>query len=219
LINIIVVLISSNRGLCGAFNTNIGKKAIRLVEEKYLEQANENNVKFFCFGKKSKDFIKKTKYPIIETNTDILNDLTYQNITDIANQLMLLFETEEFDKIELVYNSFKIASQSNLIDETYLPFTIEKEKSEFPTDYIFEPDLSHIKEVIIPDYLKTKLFSVFLDSIAAEHGARMTAMHQATDNATELVKELTLQYNKARQAAITTEILEITSGAEALNAG
>lgn len=212
--NTLIVLITSNKGLCGAFNTNICKKAVSVAEEKFNQDF--NYIKFYCIGKKGHDFINKVGYEVLEYNDSIFDDLSYENISNLAAELMKLFEKEEFDRVEIVYNSFKVASLSSQSSETFLPLEIKEEKPEFPTEYIFEPDLLQIKENIIPDYLKTKLFSIFLDSVAAEHGARMTAMHQATDNASELIKELTLEYNKARQAAITKEILEITSGAEAL---
>lgn len=213
---LLVVLITSNRGLCGGFNTNICKKSIKFIEEKYSQLADDNKIDFFCFGKKAADFIKKTKYPIIGNDNHIFDNVTYENISLKATDFMQMFSEFKYDRIEIVYNSFKVASQSNLIEETYLPYQLHIPDTEFPTEYIFEPNIEHILNIIIPDYLKTKLFSIFLDSIAAEHGARMTAMHQATDNASELIKELTLAYNKARQATITKEILEITSGAEAL---
>lgn len=213
---VLVILIAANRGLCGGFNANIGKKAVSFVNETYPELIKDENLDFFCYGKKAKDFIKKAGFNIIGNDTGIFDNLNYENISKIATSLMEDFKVEKYDRIELVYNSFKIASQSNLTAEAFLPYTINKKQTEFPTEYIFEPDMDYLTEIIIPDYLKTKLFSVFLDHIAAEHGARMTAMHQATDNATDLIKDLTLVYNKARQAAITKEILEITSGAEAL---
>ncbi len=216
--NVLIILITSNRGLCGAFNSNISRMAVKFIEEKYSNQlkSEESKTDFYCFGKKGYEFIKKNNFEIIENNNQIFDELSYENISNIANKLMLLFKEKQYDCIELIYNNFKVAGISVLKDEVYLPFLIDKEKPEFPAEHIFEPELEYIREMIIPDYLKTKLFSIFLDSIAAEHGARMTAMHQATDNATGLIKELTLEYNKARQAAITKEILEITSGAEAL---
>lgn len=213
--NILIVLVTSNKGLCGAFNTNICKKAINLVKEKYRDISSKN-VKFLCIGKKANDFIKKTEYKVYQSHTEIFNTPDYQTLSAEAKKIMLLFENKSFDKIELVHNSFKAAGVNSMVNEVYLPFEIKKKETEFPTEYIFEPDLNRIKDIIIPDYLKIKFFSIFLDSLAAEHGARMAAMHQATDNATELIKELTLSYNKARQAEITNEILEITSGAEAL---
>lgn len=214
--NVLIVLIASNRGLCGAFNNNICKKAVNFAREKYPEAADNNNIKFYCFGKKAIDFIAKTKYEVYDCDTLIFDDLNFERVAQVAARLMHAFKNKEFDKIEIVYNKFMGTARSTLADETYLPYSIKPVYKDFPSEYIFEPDLKYIKESVIPDYLKSVLYSIFISHLASEHSARMTAMHQATDNASELIKELTLEYNKARQAAITKEILEITSGAEAL---
>ncbi len=214
--NVLILLIASNRGLCGAFNNNICKKAVIFAKEKYPEAAEKNNIQFFCFGKKAIDFISKTKYEVYDCDNMVFDELSFERVAQIAEKLMLAFKNKEFDRIEIVYNKFLGTTRSILADETYLPFEIKPIYKDFPSENIFEPDLLHIKETIIPDYLKSILYSVFISHMASEHSARMTAMHQATDNASELIKDLTLVYNKARQAAITKEILEITSGAEAL---
>jgi len=214
--NVLIVLIASNRGLCGAFNSNICKKSVQHVKDNYLGLADQNKVKFFCIGKKAYDFIKKTEYEIIEKNNEIFDNLSFANTSVIAEKLMKLFSDKKFDKIDILYNSFKNAAIHEQKVEAFLPMALEIEERTNPSEYIFEPGVDKIVEEMVPKSLKIQLFRSILDSNASEHGARMTAMHQATDNATELIKDLTLMYNKARQAAITGEILEITSGANAL---
>ncbi len=213
---VLIVLISSNRGLCGGFNANVGKKAMSYVGEYYSIQKTKNNVKFFCIGKKAYDFVVKNGYEVIDANNNIFDNLDYSNVVEIAEFLMKSYEMSKFDKIEIIYNSFKNAAVQEQKVEQFLPVTLEVEERQNPSEYIFEPNLNQIIDEMIPKSLKIQLFKSILDSNAAEQGARMTAMHQATDNATELINDLTLVYNKARQAAITNEILEITSGAEAL---
>ncbi|HNQ67028.1 MAG TPA: ATP synthase F1 subunit gamma [Bacteroidales bacterium] len=214
--NVLIVLMASNRGLCGAFNSNICKKSIQHIKDNYSALAENNKVKFYCIGKKAVDFIKKTEFEIIDTGNEIFDDLKFANTNIIAGKLMKHFKDKTFDKIDIVYNSFKNAAVHDQKVETFLPMSLEIEERANPSEYIFEPGVDKIIEEMIPKSLKIQLFRSILDSNAAEHGARMTAMHQATDNASELIKDLTLMYNKARQAAITSEILEITSGAEAL---
>lgn len=212
--NILVVAITSNRGLAGAFNSNIVKECRRSLEEDYTGK----NVKFVTIGKKGNDILKKGGN-VIENNTAIFDDLTFENSSEIAQKFMDLFAEGAYDKIVLVYNNFKNAATQIVMHEQYLPIqSLSEEDSEVKTttDYIFEPSKEKIVEELIPKMLKTQLFKALRDSVASEHGARMTAMHKATDNATELRDELKLQYNKARQAAITGEILEIVGGAEAL---
>ena len=210
--NKLVVCITSNRGLCGAFNSNVIKRCIEIAE------SSEVNVSFICIGKKGGDILSK-RYNVIEINNQIFDDLTFENIATIADSLMGRFFDKEFDFIELVYNKFKNAATQIVTNEQFLP--IEKHESKEdqtnPLDYIFEPSKIKIISELIPKSLKTQLYKSVRDSYASEHGARMTAMHKATDNATELRDQLKLTYNKARQAAITNEILEIVGGAEALN--
>ncbi|PLX09592.1 MAG: ATP synthase F1 subunit gamma [Marinilabiliales bacterium] len=213
--SVLLVLLTSNRGLCGAFNANICKKAIHHVEEKYSDLPKES-IKFLCIGKKANDFIKKQGFEIIKSGNEIFDDLTFENSVVLSKFIMDEFKNETFDKVELIYNSFKNAAVHYQIVEPFLPMEIKVEDRDHPSEYIFEPDMELIIEEMVPKSLRVQFFKVILDSNAAEHGARMTAMHQATDNATELIKHLTLMYNKARQAAITNEILEITSGANAL---
>lgn len=212
---VLVVAITSNRGLAGAFNSNIVKECKAAMSGAYAGK----EVSFLSIGKKGGDILSKTEN-VIESNTEIFDDLTFAKSADIAENLMAQFEEGAFDKIVLVYNKFKNAATQIVMHEQFLPIKpAEKEESEAnnAVDYIFEPSKEEIVEQLIPKSLKTQLFKAIRDSVASEHGARMTAMHKATDNAGELKDALTLEYNKARQASITAEILEIVGGAEALN--
>lgn len=211
--SVLIVAISSNRGLAGAFNTNIIKKVRSLANETYVDK----NVKILGIGKKASDVLKKT-HAIQASYNDIYDELTYDAVSDIAEELMSYFTSGEFDKIEIVYNSFRNAATQIITTEQFLPIkpASEKEGEGMSSDYIFEPNKAEIVEDLIPKSLKIQLFKAIRDSVASEHGARMTAMHKATDNATELRDDLKLSYNKARQASITNEILEIVAGAEAL---
>ena len=210
--NKLVVCITSNRGLCGAFNSNVIKKCTEIAN------SSDESVSFLCIGKKGADILSKN-YNVVQTNNEIFDDLTFENISAIAEKLMSMFLNKEFDSVQIVYNKFKNAATQIVIQEQYLP--IENNDSEDDqkesSDYIFEPSQVEIISELIPKSLKTQLYKSIRDSYASEHGARMTAMHKATDNATELRDQLKLTYNKARQAAITNEILEIVGGAEALN--
>ena len=210
--NKLVVCITSNRGLCGAFNSNVIKKCTEIAN------SSDESVSFLCIGKKGADILSKN-YNVVQTNNEIFDDLTFENISAIAEKLMSMFLNKEFDSVQIVYNKFKNAATQIVIQEQYLP--IENNDSENDqkesSDYIFEPSQVEIISELIPKSLKTQLYKSVRDSYASEHGARMTAMHKATDNATELRDQLKLTYNKARQAAITNEILEIVGGAEALN--
>ena len=209
---VLIVAITSNRGLCGAFNSNIIKEANRLANETYENQ----EVSFVAIGKKANDALSKNG-EVIFNNSDVFEDLTFDNVAEIAEMLMEKFVEGEFDKIEIVYNKFKNAATQIVMTEQFLPIVPMEGNSNSNQDYIFEPTKVEIVETLIPKSLKTQLYKSIRDSFASEHGARMTAMHKATDNATELRDDLLLTYNKARQAAITNEILEIVGGAEALN--
>lgn len=208
---VLIVAITSNRGLCGAFNSNIIKQAINLAKG-YANQ----KVSVVAIGKKGNDALAK-EYQVISNQSSVFDDLTFENVATIAEMLMAQFESGAFDKIELVYNKFKNAATQVVMTEPFLPIVSTTESINVNQDYIFEPSEAEIVETLIPKSLKTQLFKAIRDSFASEHGARMTAMHKATDNATELRDQLKLTYNKARQAAITNEILEIVGGAEALN--
>ncbi|MCI5055843.1 MAG: ATP synthase F1 subunit gamma [Flavobacteriales bacterium] len=217
--NVLILPVTSNRGLCGAFNANVIKETGKLIE-KYKGK----NITVLAIGKKADDHFKKTEYNIKGTflprNTNELFDgLNYDKIVDPAEKIMKAFEHKDFDVVHFVYNRFKNAGVQILTSEQFLPILPNQDQSSESAqgDYIFEPNKAEIVEDLIPKSLKTQFYKVLLDSHAAEHGARMTAMHKATDNATDMIKELKLSYNKARQAAITGEILEIVGGAEALN--
>lgn len=209
---VLMVAITSNRGLCGAFNSNIIKECYRLEKEVYTNQ----EVLIIAIGKKGNDILSK-KGNVIENHSDVYDELTFDNVAEIAQGLMNKFVEGDFDKIELVYNKFKNAATQIIMIEQFLPIVPADENANVNLDYIFEPSKVEIVETLIPKSLKTQLYKAVRDSYASEHGARMTAMHKATDNAGELKDSLTLTYNKARQAAITNEILEIVGGAEALN--
>ena len=209
---VLIVPITSNRGLAGAFNSNIIKQVNTLVATTYANQ----EVSFLVLGKKANDAFKKSN-KVIANKSAIYDDLTFDNVAEIAELLMDKFISGEFDKVELVYNKFKNAATQEVMTEQFLPIVPVANDANVNLDYIFEPSKVEIVEQLIPKSLKTQLFKAIRDSFASEHGARMTAMHKATDNATELRDQLKLTYNKARQASITNEILEIVGGAEALN--
>jgi F-type H+-transporting ATPase subunit gamma len=211
--NVLLVAINSNRGLCGAFNSNIIKHTIELDKTKYAS----SNVSILTIGKKGFDILSKN-YTIFRNESEIYNDLTFERVSVLAQDLMDQFTDGHFDRIILIYNKFKNAANQVLTEEQFLPIVppAEEEQKETATDFIFEPSEDKIIHELLPKSLKTQLFKALRDSFASEHGARMTAMHKATDNATDLRDELLLQYNKARQSAITNEILEIVGGAEAL---
>ena len=209
--NVLVVAITSNRGLCGAFNANVLKETVQLVQNKYAGK----KVDFLTIGKKGNDILRKSN-TVIQNDSAVFDNLTYENVAEIAENLMQLFVDGKYDRIEVVYNQFKNAATQIVMTEQFLPIVSAKSESSTTTDYIFEPSKEEIILALIPKMLKTQLYKSVRDSFAAEHGARMTAMHKATDNATDLRNQLKLTYNKARQAAITNEILEIVGGAEAL---
>ena len=209
---VLVVVITSNRGLAGAFNSNVIKEARNQAEKVYAGK----QVEFITIGKKGNDAIRKTN-TVVSNNNAIFDNLTFENVSEIAEELIQLFVTGKFDKIVLVYNQFKNAATQIVQAEQFLPLApIVSDEAASTGDYIFEPSKEEIVLTLIPKSLKTQLYKAIRDSFASEHGARMTAMHKATDNATELRDQLKLTYNKARQAAITNEILEIVGGAEAL---
>ena len=208
--NVLIVAITSNRGLCGAFNSNIIKQA-NVVAERY-----DANVSVVAIGKKANDALSKN-LEIISNQSAVYDDLTFDNVAAIAEMLMGQFESKAVDKIEIIYNKFKNAATQEIMTEQFLPIEPIEGDTNANLDYIFEPSKEEIVETLIPKSLKTQLYKSIRDSFASEHGARMTAMHKATDNATELRDQLKLTYNKARQASITNEILEIVGGAEALN--
>jgi F-type H+-transporting ATPase subunit gamma len=219
---ILIVAITSNRGLCGGFNANVVKKVEELLSTTYSHLFQNGTVDVLAIGKKGADGLKVKNIPVSGTKHQLYESLQYSSAEKIAQELMNSFENGEYDHIDLVYNQFKNAAIQKLMVEQFLPVEIKEEKQShgdahhYFNDYIFEPDVNDIMGTVIPRSLKIQFFKAILDSVASEHGARMTAMHKATDNASELVRALNLQYNKARQSAITGEILEIVSGANAL---
>jgi len=210
---VLVIAISSNRGLCGAFNSNVIKKVVELKEGKYKSA----QVDVVQIGKKVGDGLKYRGHEVIEDYNDIYEDLTFKASCEISEKYMELFADGTYDAIDIVYNQFKNAATQNILAEQLLPVVVEEKEDQTTLDYIFEPSKEEIVSDLIPKALKLQLFKAILDSNASEHGARMTAMHKATDNAGDLLADLQLTYNKARQASITNEILEIVGGAEALN--
>ena len=216
--HVLIIAVSSNRGMCGAFNANIIKAVNILIQEKYSRQNIKGDVELLCIGKKAGDYFARRTYKITDRLDHIFDKLSFENVVPVAEQLMREFRLKKYDRIEIVYNRFKNAATQQLVVEQFLPIlppsTISKTTSN--SDYIYEPNKQEILNELVPKTLKIQLYKVILDSWASEQGARMTAMHKATDNATEILKQLRLSYNKARQAAITNEILEIVGGAEAL---
>lgn len=208
---VLIVAITSNRGLCGAFNSNVIKKALELEQTAYKGK----EVQFYAIGKKGNDVLKKTDR-VYKVETEVFDNISFNKVTPLAEELMQLYVTNTFDEIVLVYNSFKNAATQIITDEIFLPVQPAPSENGVQIDYIYEPSQEEIVAELIPRSLKTQLFKALRDSVASEHGARMTAMHKATDNATELIGQLKLTYNKARQATITGEIIEIVGGSEAL---
>ncbi|MEI8224566.1 MAG: ATP synthase F1 subunit gamma [Bacteroidota bacterium] len=215
---VLIVVITSNRGLCGAFNSNVIKEARRVISEKYYDQFKNGNLKLMTIGKKGFDYFRKQSVNMLPEQNNLLHDLSFDNVARVAEQVMSSFITGDFDRVELIYNQFKNAAVQNLTNELYLPVeTVPAGKVKTtPVDYIYEPNQEEIIKELIPKSLKIQFYKAVLDSFVAEHGARMTAMHKATDNATGMIRDLTLLYNKTRQATITNQILEVVSGAEAL---
>ena len=217
---ILLVLITSNRGLCGAFNSNAIKATIHRALTQYEHQMMAGQVDFIALGKKGADFLRKKGYNTIFNGSELFDDLTFDRVANTAIMIMGLFTDGEYDHVDMIYNRFKNAGTQILTEEQFLPIEVDDLAGESGwasnVDYIFAPTKEYIVQELIPRSLRLQFYKAILDSHASEHGARMTAMHKATDNATELLKELSLQFNKARQAAITNEILEIVGGAEAL---
>jgi F-type H+-transporting ATPase subunit gamma len=216
---VLIVVISSNRGLCGGFNSYVTKSAMVLAKTKYAKQLKAGNLDFMVVGKQAGKILNSYDIRVSEEKNQLFDDLTFDHVTGFTLSLMNAFVTGQYDRIELVYNKFINAAVQEQTTEQFLPVlpVVVDPKKQANLNYIFEPSLEAIVEELIPRSLKIQLYKALLDSHAAEHGARMTAMHKATDNATDLINELTLTFNKARQAAITNAILEVTNGAEALN--
>lgn len=216
--NILIIPVTSNRGLCGAFNVNIIRATQNLIEEQFATQFKNGTLSLFCIGKKGEEFFRLKRYPVVDSNFEIFDNLSSEEATAIAQKIMTQFETKKYDRIIFVYNQFKNTSTQLIINEQFLPIeNDEKQTVETEIDYIFEPDKTQIVSELVPKILKMQVYKILLDSFASEHGARMISMNKATDNAIELLKELRLSYNKARQSSITNEIVEIVGGASALD--
>ena len=216
---VLIVVISSNRGLCGGFNSYVTKKAMALAKSTYPQQWKAGKLSFMVIGKQAEKILRSYDFNPTASHNELFDHLTFESVSVIAQQLMVDFVSGKYDRIDLVYNNFINAASQEQVSEQFLPVlpAAAPVKASSNVNYIFEPSLEEIVQKLIPRSLKIQFYKALLNSHAAEHGARMTAMHKATDNATELIDELTLTFNKARQAAITNAILEVTNGAEALN--
>lgn len=217
---VLIIPLTSNKGLCGVFNANIIRDTIALIHEEYQAQLDNNQLDVLCIGSKVEEALKYKKYPVIGNENALLDDLSYDNCVPFAERLMSLFTEKKYDRIVFVYNQFKNASTQILVHEQFLPIQIDingNNEDSYGVEYIFQPNKEDIYNEMIPKSLKMQVYKILLDSFTSEQGARMVSMTQATDNATELLKELNLTYNKARQSAITNELVEIVSGADAQN--
>lgn len=215
----LIILVTSDRGLCGAFNANVGKIAIGLIQEKYADLHQNGQVEILTLGKKGAEYMSRRGYKLNSTHTEIYSKLNFSNVKTIGEEVLAAFEKKEFDVVEIIFNEFKNVATQIIRTEQLLPL-IEKEDNQqlaSTVDYIFEPNEEEVINELIPKSIKLSIFRALLESNASEHGARMTAMEKATENAGELIKALKLEYNRSRQAAITKEILEIVGGAEALS--
>lgn len=214
---VLIIPISSDRGTCGAYNSNIIKAAKQLIQDKYASQHSNNNVTILPLGKKAYEYFEKYQYKVDNSFWNVFSDLSFENIKKVAEYAQEKFLDGTYDKVEIVYSQFINAAVQRFVTEEYLPIPkIEKAENAKESDYIFEPSKEELIAELMPKILNTQIFKALLDAHASEHGARMTAMDKATENANELLKELKLSYNRARQAAITTELTEIVSGAAAL---
>jgi F-type H+-transporting ATPase subunit gamma len=222
---VLIIPLSSNKGLCGVFNANVIRETINLIKNEYQDLLDDNRLDILCIGSKVEETLKFKKYPVVGNENVLLDDLTYENAASFAERLMKDFEDKKYDRIIFVYNQFKNAATQILVHEQFLPivsqqttYNEQQTLSDIEIDYIFQPNKEDIYNELLPKSLKMQVYKILLDSFASEQGARMISMTQATDNATELLKELNLTYNKARQSAITNELVEIVSGANALKA-
>ena len=216
---VLIVVASSNRGLCGGFNSYVAKKAISVAKTTYAKQLKEGKLDFMVIGKQAEKILRSYNFQPGTGHNQLFENLTFDNVSEVTLAIMADFVNGKYDRVELVYNKFVNAAVQEQVSEQFLPVlpAVANKNKQVNLNYIFEPSLEYIIEELIPRSLKIQFYKALLDSHAAEHGARMTAMHKATDNASDLINELTLTFNKARQAAITNAILEVTNGAEALN--
>ena len=218
---VLIIPLSSNKGLCGVFNANVIRETINLIKEEYQNLMDDGKLDILCVGSKVEESLKFKKYPVTGNENAILDNLTYENAAALAEKLMRYFEEKKYDRIIFVYNQFKNAATQIMVHEQFLPIVSQQPAdndtaSDMEIDYIFQPGREEIYNEMVPKSLKMQVYKILLDSFASEQGARMISMTQATDNATELIKELNLTYNKARQSAITNKLVEIVSGADAL---
>ncbi len=220
--NSLLIVVTSDRGFCGAFNSNVIKAAVEHINKEVDTPGAPEPAGVVCVGKKGADFFVKRQYLVREKRIGIFNQLAYSEAQSLARSLVAGYQAGEYDRVEIIYNEFKNVAQQKIVIEQFLPVPAEAVKEEDdkkkrrPTDYIYEPSAERILGALVPKYLDFQIWRILLESYAAETGARMAAMENATENASELIQTLQLQYNKARQAAITKELLEIVSGAEAL---
>lgn len=216
--NVVIIVLTSNKGLCGGFNSSIVKETNKLVKEQYAKQHEAGNVQLVCIGKKGKEQLEKN-FPVMLSNEHILDQPDFSDVAAVAEDLMTKFAKKEVDRVVVVYNQFVNAATQKVTVEQFLPIVPQSstERNNLKNDYIFEPSKEELFRSLTPRILKLQFYKILIDSIASEHGARMTSMSKATDNANEMLKELRIKYNNARQSAITNELIEIVSGAEALN--
>ena len=214
---VLLIVITSDRGLCGAYNSNIIKMAKQVIREKYSSQAAKGNVQIWSIGKKGYEHFLKNKFRVDPTFKDIFLSLNFENVQACSKAAREAFMNKEFDKVELIYSEFKNAATQRFVTEEFLPVPkVRKKEGAKKIDFIFEPSKEVLIAELMPKILNTQLYKAVLDANASEHGARMTAMDKATENANEMLRSLKISYNRARQAAITTELTEIVSGAAAL---
>lgn len=214
---VLLIVITSDRGLAGAFNTNVIKLTKATIAEKYAAQYKKGNVTIWNIGKKGYEHFSKLNYTADATHKDIFLNLTFENVQKASQAAMEAFENKQFDVVEIVYSQFKNAATQRFEVERFLPIPkVEKKEGEKKADFIFDPSQEELVAELMPKILNTQLYKAVLDSNASEHGARMTAMDKASENANEMLRNLKISYNRARQAAITTELTEIVAGAAAL---
>ncbi|MEO6681183.1 MAG: ATP synthase F1 subunit gamma [Ginsengibacter sp.] len=214
---VLIIVITSDRGLCGGYNSNLIKLAKQVINSKYASQDKKGNVQILPLGKKGYEHFSKNKFKVDDRFWNIFSHLTFEDVVETSKYAMNSFASGEVDAVEIIYSEFRNAATQEFISEQFLPVKkSESKKGETKVDFIFEPDKNVLVEELMPKILNTQLYKALLDANASEHGARMTAMDQATENAEELLRGLKISYNRARQASITTELTEIVSGAAAL---
>lgn len=220
--SVAILVVTSDNGLCGAFNMNIIRYTEEKIKTEYAELYKAGKVYLYCIGKKGYEYFKKRNFNVVDGYVGVVKDLKYEFVTSLLNSIVFKYKQNEYGKVVIIFNEFKSVMQQNLIDQQLLPIKVDVKEEELGVtnkEFIYEPGKPEIINSLFPKYLNTQLWRALLESYASELGARMTAMDLATENAKELIRQLKLMYNKARQSSITTEILEIVSGAEALKKG